>query len=41
MSNSAFLAVAASVDPEVSRPDPEKLLSGDPVHTAWNLEERD
>lgn len=41
MSNSAYLAVTASVDPEVSRPDPEKLLSGDPVNTTWNLEERD
>jgi uncharacterized cupin superfamily protein len=27
--------------PEVSRPDPEKLISGDPVHTTWNLEETD
>jgi uncharacterized protein len=34
------------VDPEealaeVTRPDPVKVLSGDPVHTAWNIEERD
>lgn len=29
----------AGVTPEVSRPDPAKLLSGDPVHTTWNLEE--
>lgn len=27
--------------PEVSRPDPAKLVSGDPVHTAWNIEDRD
>lgn len=27
--------------PEVTRPDPAKLLSGDPVHTTWNLEEAD
>jgi uncharacterized protein len=27
--------------PDVARPDPAKVLSGDPVHTSWNLEERD
>lgn len=27
--------------PEVSRPDPDKVISGDPVHTTWNLEEVD
>ena len=26
---------------ETSRPDPEKLISGDPVHRVWNLETRD
>ncbi|MDO9524302.1 MAG: cupin domain-containing protein [Gemmobacter sp.] len=26
--------------PEVSRPDPDRVLSGDPVHTTWNLEAR-
>ena len=25
--------------PEVTRPAPEKVISGDPVHTTWNLEE--
>ncbi len=30
-----------SAEAEVSRPDPVKVLSGDPVHTAWNIEERD
>jgi uncharacterized protein len=25
--------------PEVTRPDPAKVLAGDPVHTTWNLEE--
>ena len=29
------------VEAEVSRPDPSKVISGDPVHTAWNIEERD
>ena len=27
-------------DPAVSRPDPATVLSGDPVHTTWNLETR-
>ena len=27
--------------PETSRPDPARLLSGDPVHTTWNVEERE
>jgi uncharacterized protein len=27
--------------PETERPDPEKVVSGDPVHTTWNIEERD
>lgn len=30
----------AAATPEVSRPDPDRVLSGDPVFTAWNLEER-
>ena len=28
------------VAPEVSRPDPAKVLAGDPIHTTWNVEER-
>ena len=28
------------VTPEVSRPDPAKVRSGDPVHTTWNMEVR-
>ncbi len=31
----------AAAEADVSRPDPVKVLSGDPVHTAWNIEERD
>lgn len=27
--------------PELSRPDPAKVLEGDPVHSTWSLEERD
>lgn len=26
---------------EITRPAPEKLLSGDPVHSTWNIEDRD
>ena len=27
--------------PEVTRPDPAKVTKGDPVHSTWNLEDRD
>ena len=27
--------------PEISRPDPARLVKGDPVHSTWNLEEVD
>lgn len=27
------------VSPEVTRPDPAKVVAGEPVHTTWNLEE--
>ena len=27
--------------PGVTRPDPAKVISGDPVHSTWNLEDRD
>ena len=29
-----------AVAPEVTRPAPEKVISGDPVHTTWNLDDR-
>ncbi len=29
------------ITPEVSRPDPVKLISGDPVHSTWNVEADD
>jgi uncharacterized cupin superfamily protein len=38
---SHLFPVTPSVAPEVSRPDPAKVLAGDPVHITWNLEERD
>ena len=28
------------VTPEVTRPDPAKVVAGDPVHTTWNMEVR-
>ncbi|MBI1170248.1 DUF861 domain-containing protein [bacterium] len=28
------------IKPEVSRPAPEKVIAGDPVHTTWNVEAR-
>lgn len=29
------------IAPETERPAPEKLISGDPVHTTWNIEDSD
>lgn len=29
----------SAAPPETSRPAPEKVLAGDPVHTTWNAEE--
>jgi uncharacterized protein len=37
-----FLRLTSSAaTPETERPAPEKVISGDPVHTTWNVEERD
>ena len=41
MTETRLLRLAPTPEPEISRPDPEKVLAGDPVHTTWNLEERD
>lgn len=38
---SLCLTVARLGEPEVTRPDPAKVVEGDPVHRTWNLEERD
>jgi uncharacterized protein len=35
-----LLRVTRSVPPVTERPDPAKVISGDPVHTIWNLEDR-
>jgi uncharacterized protein len=32
---------SADAKPEESRPDPGKVLAHDPVHTTWNIEDRD
>lgn len=32
--------IPEAATPEVTRPAPERLLAGDPVHTTWNIEER-
>lgn len=29
------------ITPETSRPGPDRLIEGDPVHTTWNIEDRD
>lgn len=29
------------ITPDVSRPDPAKVVKGDPVQTTWNMEDRD
>ncbi|WP_096784606.1 cupin domain-containing protein [Rhodobacter sp. CZR27] len=29
------------ITPEVERPDSDRVIAGDPVHTTWNVEERD
>lgn len=36
-----FPVTPEGTTPETSRPDPAKVLSGDPVHTTWSLEERE
>ena len=42
MTISHFVPVTLhAAEADVSRPDPVKVLSGDPVHTTWNIEERD
>ena len=36
-----LIPVDDAPEPEISRPDPGRLVSGDPVLTTWNVEERD
>ncbi len=35
-----FVRLAPTALPEISRPAPDRLMAGDPVHTTWNLEDR-
>ena len=39
MSNPTRVA-QSGITPEISRPDPARLLAGDPVHSSWTIEER-
>jgi uncharacterized cupin superfamily protein len=42
MSERCFLPVTTdAAEAETDRPAPDKLISGDPVFTTWNAEERD
>lgn len=41
MANHLINITPKDIQPEVSRPEPAKVLAGDPVHTTWNIEERD
>ena len=38
---SNFFPLTQTGQPVTSQPDPSALIAGDPVHTTWNLEERD
>lgn len=31
----------AGITPEITRPDPSRIVAGDPIHTTWNIEDRD
>ncbi len=37
----AILIGTDGMEPEVARPSPEKVVSGDPIHRTWNVEEQD
>lgn len=36
-----LILLSRATPPETDRPAPEKLVSGDPVFSTWNLEDRD
>lgn len=40
MSDLLLSLCAADVAPETGRPDPARLIAGDPVFTTWNVEDR-
>lgn len=35
-----LVRLARKGTPEVTRPEPQRVIAGDPVHTTWSLEER-
>lgn len=41
MSDLLFAVTRDGIVPTVGRPDAAKVVAGDPVHTTWNIEERD
>lgn len=41
MSDTLLRVTRDGITPEIGRPDPAKVISGDPVHTTWNIEDRD
>lgn len=41
MTPTRLIPVCPSGETETSRPEADKVISGDPVHTTWNLEDRD
>jgi len=36
-----FRLTRPTTPPEVERPDPASVIEGDPVHSTWNIEDRD
>ncbi len=41
MTNLFERIVRSAAKPDTGRPAKEKVIEGDPVHTTWNIEERD
>jgi len=36
-----IIPIVPEGEPETSRPDPDRVVSGDPVHRTWSQEDRD
>lgn len=41
MTPTRLIRLSPSGETETSRPEADKVISGDPVHTTWSLEDRD
>lgn len=41
MTTTLAILTPTGITPETDRPDPAKIIAGDPVFTTWNLEDRD